>query len=83
MLTSLMKDTGKNLAALGPENALTGPIARGDVRTVEKHLRALEALPDDVGEIYRALGRKTVELARHKGTLESKEAREILKALDK
>ncbi|MDY6847698.1 MAG: Rossmann-like and DUF2520 domain-containing protein [Geoalkalibacter sp.] len=82
MLTSLMKDTGKNLAALGPENALTGPIARGDVRTVEKHLRALDALPEDIGEIYRALGRKTVELARHKGTLEAEQSRRILKALD-
>jgi hypothetical protein len=49
---------------------------------VEKHLRALDALPEDIGEIYRALGRKTVELARHKGTLEAEQSRRILKALD-
>ena len=82
MLTTLMKDTGKNLAALGPEHALTGPIARGDVRTVEKHLRALAALPPDVGRIYRVMGRRTAELARRKGTLDKDAARAILKVLE-
>ncbi len=81
LLTSLMKDTGKNLAALGPEHALTGPISRGDLRTVEKHLRALSELPGDVEQIYRVMGRKTVELARRKGTLDQDAARAILKLL--
>lgn len=81
MLTSLMKDTGKNLTTLGPESALTGPIARGDVRTVERHLHALAALPDDVGDIYRTLGRRTVQLARRKGTLDAQAARDIMKIL--
>ena len=42
-----------------PETALTGPIVRGDARTVEKHLKALEDLPEDLGAIYRVLGKKT------------------------
>jgi predicted short-subunit dehydrogenase-like oxidoreductase (DUF2520 family) len=35
----------ENVAALGPEAALTGPVARGDVETVRGHLEALA--PDD------------------------------------
>ncbi len=80
LLTSLFKDTGKNLAALGPEHALTGPISRGDVRTVEKHLKALSGMPD-VELIYRVMGRKTVELARRKGSIDRDMARELLKIL--
>ncbi len=63
LLAPLLKGTGKNLSALGPELALTGPIARGDARTVSKHLRALEDQPGEFGELYRLLGLQTVDLA--------------------
>ncbi len=38
---------------------LTGPIARGDVSTVEAHLAALEARAPDLVELYRALALAT------------------------
>jgi predicted short-subunit dehydrogenase-like oxidoreductase (DUF2520 family) len=41
-----------NVAALGPQAALTGPVARGDWDTVARHLAAL---PPDEREAYRAL----------------------------
>jgi predicted short-subunit dehydrogenase-like oxidoreductase (DUF2520 family) len=50
-----------NLSALPPADALTGPIARGDVATVEKHLAALRG--GDVEVLYRVLGLNTVALA--------------------
>jgi len=81
LLSPLLRGTGKNLAALGPRLALTGPIARGDHQTVRKHLRALAPLPGDLGEIYRVMGRKTVQLARQKGTLEPEAAEQILSLL--
>jgi predicted short-subunit dehydrogenase-like oxidoreductase (DUF2520 family) len=81
-LTPLLRGTERNLAALGPKLALTGPIARGDVRTVGKHLKAIAHLPAEVAQIYRILGIKTVELARKKGTLTAEAAEEILQLLE-
>jgi predicted short-subunit dehydrogenase-like oxidoreductase (DUF2520 family) len=48
----LVRATVENVDALGPQAALTGPIARGDEATVAKHLAAL---PDDEREAYEAL----------------------------
>jgi predicted short-subunit dehydrogenase-like oxidoreductase (DUF2520 family) len=48
----------------GPVAALTGPIRRGDLRTVEAHLSALA--PND-RELYRLLGLAALQLAREGG----------------
>jgi predicted short-subunit dehydrogenase-like oxidoreductase (DUF2520 family) len=53
-----------NLTALGPAAALTGPVRRGDVRTIEAHLQALQ--PED-RNLYRTVGRAAVALAREAG----------------
>lgn len=37
----------------GPKHALTGPIARGDLKTIKKHLQALEN--DPFQNVYRAI----------------------------
>lgn len=39
----LVRGTVDNVAVLGPEGALTGPVARGDWDTVARHLAALPA----------------------------------------
>ncbi len=82
MLAPLVRSTVKNLVALGPEIALTGPISRGDVRTVAKHLKALAELSPELTTIYKVMGRKTVEVARNKGTLEEEDAAKILALLE-
>lgn len=66
-LLPLMAETQANLEAQGPEAALTGPIARGDAATVERHLAALAERVPDLVELYRVAGRLTVALARKKG----------------
>lgn len=81
LFAPLLRGTLNNLTVLGPEGALTGPIARGDARTVEKHLQALAELPPGLTGIYRVLGIKTVELARRKGTLPEEKAKEMLEVL--
>ena len=43
-----------NAAALGIADALTGPVVRGDTRTVRLHLAAIEQLAPAVGDLYRA-----------------------------
>ena len=56
----------ENVKARPSAQALTGPIARGDVETVRKHLAALEATPE-LREFYVALSRKAIPLARAAG----------------
>jgi predicted short-subunit dehydrogenase-like oxidoreductase (DUF2520 family) len=59
-----------NVAELGTANALTGPIVRGDIDTIRRHLKALETLPADWLQLYKALGRHTLAIAERRGTLD-------------
>jgi len=60
-LAPLLAAVAENVGRLDLAAALTGPIARGDVSTVEAHLAALEALPD-VARTYRMLGAELLSL---------------------
>ena len=80
-LLPLVQGTLRNLEAVGLPDALTGPIARGDVGTVRNHLRALRRAPGDLVRLYTALARKTVEVALRKGGLERAAAEAILRLL--
>jgi predicted short-subunit dehydrogenase-like oxidoreductase (DUF2520 family) len=50
----LVRATVDNVAELGPAAALTGPAARSDWSTIERHL---DALPEDEREAYEVLVR--------------------------
>lgn len=63
-----------NIHANRPAEALTGPIVRGDVETVGHHLEAL-ARDREAADIYRAISRAALELAREAGTNEQLLAR--------
>lgn len=56
----LARGTLDNVAALGPAAALTGPVARGDWATVERHLAAL---PEDERPAYEAMVAEARRLA--------------------
>ncbi len=47
----LVRATLDHVFALGPAAALTGPVARGDVETVGRHL---DAIPAEERRAYRA-----------------------------
>lgn len=64
---SLMSGAIANMKQTMPDDALTGPVVRGDAETVGKHLRALEGT-ESAREIYRALSSAAVEIARRAGT---------------
>jgi predicted short-subunit dehydrogenase-like oxidoreductase (DUF2520 family) len=68
-LTPLAMGTLANVEELGPVDALTGPIVRGDVETITHHLAALDAKDPAWGERYRALGLLVLDVARKKGVL--------------
>jgi predicted short-subunit dehydrogenase-like oxidoreductase (DUF2520 family) len=62
----LVTETVHNVFRLGPEQALTGPIARGDLATVARQQAALDACNPQAGSLYRTLAEATVELAQRK-----------------
>jgi predicted short-subunit dehydrogenase-like oxidoreductase (DUF2520 family) len=62
-LVALVRATVDNWAALGPERALTGPIARGDEQTVARQRAAVaERAPAEL-ELFDALTAATRRLA--------------------
>jgi predicted short-subunit dehydrogenase-like oxidoreductase (DUF2520 family) len=63
MLWPLAEGTLRSVKRLDRASALTGPISRGDVETVRRHLRALEKFPA-ARKIYRVLGAEALRLAR-------------------
>jgi predicted short-subunit dehydrogenase-like oxidoreductase (DUF2520 family) len=71
ILLPLLKGTLQNVKSLGLEKALTGPVLRGDVATVRRHLEALRAEPEAL-EIYRVTGRRILGLAAQRGLEEAK-----------
>jgi predicted short-subunit dehydrogenase-like oxidoreductase (DUF2520 family) len=77
----LVKTTLNNIEEMGTQDALTGPIARGDIKTIEAHVEKLSELSDDLLLIYKSLGRHTVGIALKKGTIDESTAHEILRVL--
>lgn len=53
-IVPILSQTLANYARLGAPGAFSGPIARGDIATVQKHLRALRKVPG-AREVYVAL----------------------------
>ena len=55
VLVPLVRAAVENWAALGPERALTGPIARGDEATVERQRAAFAAWDAQAARVYAEL----------------------------
>jgi predicted short-subunit dehydrogenase-like oxidoreductase (DUF2520 family) len=63
LLMPLVRQTVENVAELGPEAALTGPVARGDEATVEAQRAAVERAAPELLELFDELVRRTRALA--------------------
>ncbi len=74
-LIPLMRGTLDNVAEQGVDNALSGPLRRGDVGTIERHLAWLDDAAPDVAATYRALAAPGIELARGTGLTAEQAAR--------
>jgi len=85
-LLPLIRGTIHNIDTVGIPGCLTGPIARGDTGTIEKHLNALRKTAPDLLSAYRELGLQTIPVALAKGKInrnQADELREILKQPDR
>ena len=72
VMAPIVRGTVENIFVDGTTDALTGPIARGDVDTVSRQLADISAWNPAVGEVYRCLGQVAVDLARQKGAASPK-----------
>ena len=69
VLKSLVDGTLSNIEKMGVHNALTGPIARGDIQTIENHLLEIGSKTPHLLPLYKMLGLYTVEIVKGQGTL--------------
>jgi len=86
-LVPLMEGALAEVSRRGPTAALTGPVRRGDVETVVRHLEALSRLDSRSArgrarksDLYRMLGRTALEIATRAG-LEPAAAERVNRAL--
>ncbi|HUV53260.1 MAG TPA: DUF2520 domain-containing protein [Dehalococcoidia bacterium] len=82
-LLPLLRGTLNNLENIGLPNCLTGPIARGDLGTIEKHLEALDKVAPSLLSTYKELGLQTIPIALSKGKIDKERAEELLRLLEK
>jgi predicted short-subunit dehydrogenase-like oxidoreductase (DUF2520 family) len=113
IMMPLIEGTLSNIKELGTEQALTGPIVRGDAPTIAHHIEQLEQLEQinqakqlasngnpneeplkhtdrdtadyehDNLNVYKALGRLTVDIALRRNSIDQETATRILSLLDK
>ncbi|MGC5050347.1 Rossmann-like and DUF2520 domain-containing protein [Micromonospora sp. DT48] len=81
VLAPLLRAALENALRLGDE-ALTGPVSRGDAGTVRRHLARLAATAPDSVEPYLVLARRTAERAVASGRLRPADATALLGVLD-
>ncbi len=80
-LYPLISMTLENIKEVGPEKALTGPIARGDITTIYSHVEELKHSLPEILPLYNILGLYTTKLALKKGTLDKEQEEQIKKYL--
>ena len=77
----LIEGTLGNARALGIRAALTGPMTRGDVGTLEAHLATLGLHAPRVLDLYVAAARREVDLAEARGALAPEASRKMRELL--
>ena len=76
-LLPLLRGTLNNIDTVGIPQCLTGPIARGDIGTINKHLDALHQTAPHLLSTYRELGLQTIPIALAKGRINQQQAQQL------
>jgi len=63
----LVKGTFYNIQNKGINESLTGPIIRGDVKTIEQHLITLKHFDKEVLDLYIFFGRRLLDIVKKEG----------------
>jgi len=76
-LKPLVTATLDNINKMGTTDSLTGPIARGDMKTISLHLHELSFKDQSLASVYQTMGLYTTEIANRKRTITAEKAAEI------
>ena len=80
-MARLQQATLDNVRDMGPEQALTGPVVRGDGGTVDRNLAALTAHAPESVPAYVTMARAALDLASRSGRLDDAGRRAVEEAL--
>jgi predicted short-subunit dehydrogenase-like oxidoreductase (DUF2520 family) len=80
-LGRMVQEAGRNLEGLGVPDAVMGPIVRGDVGTIEEHLRVLAIDAPHLVPLYRNLAVLCLPYACERGVLNADQAELITSTL--
>ncbi len=83
ILRQLAREALENSLTMGPAEALTGPIVRGDVTSLRKQLKFLTADRPDLLGVFEALSEQAVRLALSSGRISTDGARAIADVLNR
>ena len=79
----LLRGTLDGIEKTGFPQCLTGPIARGDVDTIRRHMAALAKYAPEILPLYQELGSFTISIGLDKGSLSAENAGELKTILKK
>ncbi|OGL45367.1 MAG: hypothetical protein A2W05_11650 [Candidatus Schekmanbacteria bacterium RBG_16_38_10] len=82
-LLYLLEGTIGNIKKVGVTKALTGPIERGDISNIERHLETLDIHNSQLAKIYSLLGSIAVDIAIKKGSITNRKGVKLKKLLKK
>ncbi len=80
LLKPLIMRTLENLFNKGVQKSLTGPISRGDIESVQKHLEMIEE-DTSISLLYKLLGLEALKITEIRGNLSSEAVAELVKIL--
>ncbi|MFO7557000.1 MAG: Rossmann-like and DUF2520 domain-containing protein [Desulfobacterales bacterium] len=79
LLKPLIEGTLSNIGKVGVQKALTGPIARGDVKTVKTHIEEIGFKKPEFLALYKTLAFYTVDIATEAGMISESSKQELKK----
>jgi predicted short-subunit dehydrogenase-like oxidoreductase (DUF2520 family) len=77
----LIYGTLENVGRQGTAPSLTGPISRGDIDTVRKHLQSLDRVDPAAARLYRELGIKATTIAARRNAISTEKLVALVRLL--
>ena len=79
----MARGTLASIESAGIAKGMPGPVSRGDVSSIAKHVAALSTLDDEVIELYRQLCGRSVPLSMQRGAIDSAIAERFFEVLSR
>jgi predicted short-subunit dehydrogenase-like oxidoreductase (DUF2520 family) len=80
-LLPLLRGTLASMESAGVAGGMPGPVSRGDVGTIRRHVADLANVSDEALVFYCELARRTIPLALERGSLSPEKAEQLRKIL--